>query len=111
MNTQQLRAKAVSRKMSLLLTIRMNKAYRGYSSHTTGHTAEERLQIIADCESELSTLVLPEIVTKTIGYIFSEPNGDYLGTVYNPDFAEALEEALKYTDNTDLKHETLTETL
>lgn len=108
MNTQQLRAKAVSRKKSLLLTIRMNRVYKGYSSRSNGHTATDRLRIIAEAEAELKALVIPAIVIKTIGYSFSLANGDYLGSVYNPDFTEALEEALQYTDETTLKHEAIT---
>jgi len=112
MNTAQARANAVSRKRSLLMTIRMNKGYKGYSSFAGGHSASDRLRIIAECEVELKSLVIPEIKTEITGYAFEEPNGDYIGAIYNPDLAEAIENVMEYAECTEseLKYETITKT-
>jgi len=116
MTTQQTRAKAISRKRSLLMTIRMNKAYNGYSSMANGLSKSDRITAVSDAEKELASLVIPEIVTEVIGYSFCLRNNDYLGSVYLSDFNEALEELLLEPDCegltvSDLKYETIEKTL
>ena len=95
------------------MQIRINKAYKGYSSKQ-GNKAAERLVIIAKCEQELENLVIPEVKTEIIGFAFDDSNGDYLGAIYNPDYQEAIEEVLTFypdIDVSNLKHRTITKTI
>ena len=91
MTTQQLRKEAISKKRSLLMAIRMNESYSGYSSMSNGHSKEKRAEIVKTCKEKLDSLVIPEIKTAIIGYIFEYKNGDYIGLVANPDIKEAID--------------------
>ena len=115
----QLRAEAISKKRSLLMAIRQNKSLAGYSSYSGGHSATERLSIVAECEKKLSELVIPEIKTKIIGYRFEYKSGDYIGAVYNQDEEQSIEQVLwdveKYDGEkikrSDMKWEPIIETV
>ena len=87
MNTQQLRAEAVSRKKSLLMTIRMNKCYLKYNKK------QKRLEKIKKAEQELANLEIPEVKKRLVGFSFEYPNGDWIGAVYGTDFEDAKIEA------------------
>ena len=112
MNTYQKRKEAVSKKMRLLMAIRMNNAYDGYSSYTSGHKKSDRPDIVESAKKELASLVIPEIEYKTIGYSFETKKGDYIGAVYNQDLKDAILEVLDYEKDlkeSDLKYKELKE--
>ena len=87
--SQQLHDEAVSRKRSLQMKIRMNTVYL-YKNKA------KRLLIIEACQKELTSLIIPPIITQTVGYSFSYKTGSYIGSVYNPDLQEATQEACEY---------------
>lgn len=86
------RAAAISKKRTLLMTIRSNKSYRGYSSFTNGHSRQEREKIITECEKELSELVVPDAKIVIDGYMFTEKDGSYIGTCHTSDYSAARQE-------------------
>jgi hypothetical protein len=72
--------KAISRKRSLLLAIRMNKVWQ----HKPG-----KKELIEELQSKLACLVIPPKPTEPTGYQIYDTNGDFEG--FTLDESEALE--------------------
>ena len=91
---------AICRKKSLLMTIRMNKAW---DINAKGSEKQVKRQAIIDkAEKELACLVMPPKPTQPIGYEVLV-DGSYEGFISTDDIDSAREQAIEY-----LGHENFT---
>lgn len=84
------RARLISRKRSLEMTIRMNEAWLTNHNSIKG---KKRLAKIEAAKKELETLVIPPKPKQPIGYEIINSDGDYVG-FYPTDDIEAVKEEL-----------------
>ena len=99
-NLMSKRRRAVSRKRSLLATIRMNKAWLTNVNSVRG---KKRVQKIEEAERELATLVVPQKPEQPIGYEVLDEEGDFIGFYALDDKEYIMQDLLEAYGHTHFK--------